>query len=68
MTTTLTVDDVLVDEARRLGEHETVQETVEAALRDYVERRKRLGILQLAGTIEYYPDYDIKGLREKKIP
>ena len=66
MTTTLTVDDALVDEARRLGEHETVQETVEAALRDYVERRRRLGIIEMFGTVEYYPDYDYKELRRRE--
>ena len=66
MTTTLTVDDALVDEARRLGEHETAQETVEAALRDYVERRRRLGIIEMFGTVEYYPDYDYKELRRRE--
>ncbi len=66
MATNLALDDALIDEARRVGAHKTKKEAVTAALEEYVRRRKRLRILDLAGTIEYRGDYDYKRLRRKR--
>ncbi len=66
MAVNITVDDKLVEEARRLGQHETDQEAVAAALDEYVKRRNQLKILDLAGTIDYDPDYDYKAGRRGK--
>ena len=66
MATNLALDDKLIDEARRIGKHKTKREAVTAALREYVARRKRLGVLDLFGKVEYYPDYDYKALRRKR--
>ena len=66
MATNLALDDALIDEARRVGDHKTKREAVTAALEEYVRRRKRLRILDLAGTIEYRADYDYKRLRRKR--
>ena len=62
----VTVDGKLVEEARRLGQHETESEAVAAALEEYVNRRNQLRILDLAGTIDYDPDYDYKAGRRGK--
>jgi len=66
MPTNLALDDRLIDEARRVGGHKTKKEAVTAALKEYVKRRKQLGILELAGTIDYDPHYDYKALRRRK--
>jgi Arc/MetJ family transcription regulator len=62
--TNLAIDDQLIDEARRVGHHKTKKEAVTAALDEYVRRRKQLEILELAGTIDYDPDYDYKKVRQ----
>ena len=45
MATNLQLDDKLIQEARRLGKHKTKREAVTAALTEYVQRRRQLGIL-----------------------
>ena len=66
MPTNLALDDRLIAEAQRLGHHRTKRETVNAALDEYVRRRKQLEILSLAGTIDYDKDYDYKRERRRK--
>jgi Arc/MetJ family transcription regulator len=61
--TNLALDDRLIEEARKAGKHKTKKDAVTAALREYVQRRKPLGILDLMGKIEYWDDYDPKKLR-----
>ena len=62
----VTVDDKLVEDARKLGQHETDKEAVDAALEEYIRRRGQLKILELAGTIDNDPDYDHKAERRRK--
>lgn len=64
MATNLAIDDGLIEEARRAGKHKTKKEAVSAALREYVDRRKQLEILELFGTIDYDPSYDHKRVRQ----
>jgi len=61
--TNLAIDDRLIDEARRIGHHKTKKEAVTTALREYIDHRKQLEILELAGTIDYDPTYDYKKVR-----
>ena len=61
--TRVSLDSRLVEEARVAGRLRTKTEAVKAALEEYVQRRSQLGILRLAGTIDYDPDYDYKGER-----
>ncbi|HWG19248.1 MAG TPA: type II toxin-antitoxin system VapB family antitoxin [Terracidiphilus sp.] len=63
MATNLALDDSLIEEARRIGSHKTKKEAVTAALNEYIKLRKQLEILELAGTIDYDPDYDYKKVR-----
>jgi Arc/MetJ family transcription regulator len=64
MATNLAIDDRLIDEARRVGNHKTKKEAVTAALENYIDRHKQLEILKLAGTIDYDPTYDYKRMRQ----
>lgn len=66
MATNLALDDKLIAEAREIGRHKTKKETVTAALREYIQCRKQRRILDLAGKIEYDPEYNYKALRRKK--
>jgi hypothetical protein len=60
MATNLAIDDKLIAEAKRIGRHKTKKEAVTAALDEYIQRRKQLGIISLFGTIDYHEDYDYK--------
>jgi Arc/MetJ family transcription regulator len=64
MATNLAIDDGLIDEARRVGNFRTKKEAVTTALQEYIQRRKQLEILKLAGTIDYDPSYDYKRIRQ----
>jgi Arc/MetJ family transcription regulator len=66
MPTNLALDDGLIDEARRIGRHKTKKAAVTEALREYIQRRKQLRILDLAGRVDYDPDYDYKALRRRR--
>ena len=50
----------LIEEARTLGGHKTKKDAVTAALAEYIQRRKQIGIIKLFGTIDYDPAYDYK--------
>ena len=64
MPTNLALDDRLIDEARKIGNHKTKKEAVTAALVEYIRRRKQLEILDLFGTIDFDPEYDYKNMRQ----
>ncbi len=66
MPTNLNLDDKLVEDARRVGDHKTKREAVNAALHEYIQRRRQPRILELAGTIDYDPDYDYKAERRRR--
>ncbi len=64
--TNLAIDDALLSEAFRLGNQRTKRATVNEALKEYVQRRKRLKTLDLFGTIDLDPQYDYKAERRKR--
>ncbi|MCB1125879.1 MAG: type II toxin-antitoxin system VapB family antitoxin [Verrucomicrobiae bacterium] len=66
MATNLQIDEVLLDEAKRLGGFRTKRETVNRALEDFVGRSKRRRIWDLQGTIDYAPEYNYKEARRKR--
>jgi Arc/MetJ family transcription regulator len=66
MPTNLAIDDRLIEEARRIGNHKTKKEAVTMALSEYVAHRKRLEILSSFGTIDFDPKYDHKAERKRK--
>jgi Arc/MetJ family transcription regulator len=65
MPTNLALDDNLLNEALEIGHFKTKKDTVTTALREFIDRRKQLKILELAGTIEYDEGYDYKKARSR---
>jgi hypothetical protein len=65
MPTMLKVDEKMVKAAVKLGNFKTKQEAMNVALTEFVRRRNRLRILELAGKIEFRPDWDYKKMRGK---
>ena len=66
MPTNLNIDDHLLEEAVRLSGEKTKRETVNAALREYVSRRKQRRILGLFGRLDWDPRFDHKRERGRR--
>lgn len=66
MPTNLAIDDRLIAEAQKLGRHRTKKDTVNAALDEYIRRRKQQKILAAFGTVDYRAGYDYKRERAKR--
>ncbi len=60
------IDKEMLDEAMKLGKHNSKKATVEAAIREYVAKKKRVEIKELFGTVEYDAGYDYKKLRQAR--
>jgi Arc/MetJ family transcription regulator len=58
MATNLAIDDELLTEAQSVGGHRTKKDTVNEALREYIQRRKQSKVVNLFGTIEFDSSYD----------
>ncbi len=63
MRTNIDLDDNLVTEAFRLTDAKTKKELVHLALRELVNRRRRLDVRELPGAVGIRSDYDYKSLR-----
>ena len=64
--TNLALDDRLLEEALKIGGKATKKETVTEALREYINRRKQAGVLELFGSVDYDPAYDYKKQRRRR--
>ena len=65
MATSLNINEALLKEALAFDNHATIESLVETALREYIQRRKRLKILDLFDTIDYDEGYDYKQQRQQ---
>jgi hypothetical protein len=65
MATNLALDDRLIMDAVKLGGHKTKREAVTAALEEYVKGKRRLGILDMFGKVEFDPAWDYKADRKR---
>ncbi|MBD2513523.1 type II toxin-antitoxin system VapB family antitoxin [Nostoc sp. FACHB-973] len=65
MATPLNINEALLQEALALDDHATIDSLVETALREYIQRRQRLKVLDLFGTIDYDEGYDYKQQRQQ---
>ncbi len=65
MPTNLAIDDALLAEALRVGGRRSKRETVNVALAEYVQRRRRRSFVKLFGTVDFRPDWDYKKARRR---
>ena len=66
MATNLALDDKLIEEARKIGNHRTKKEAVTAALSEYVKRRRQQKIIEAFGTVDFDATYDYKAERRRR--
>lgn len=64
MATNLSIDTNLLDEALHISGLKTKKDTVNQALKEFVERRKQREISALFGDLPHDPDYDYKKGRQ----
>jgi Arc/MetJ family transcription regulator len=65
MPTNLAIDDELLNEAQKVGGHRTKKDTVNEALREYIQHRRQAKITDLFGTIQFERTYDYKKQRRR---
>lgn len=65
MATNLSIDEALLSEAQKTGGLRTKKETVNQALREFIQRRKQAEVLTLFGQIDIDPEYDYKKARDR---
>ena len=65
MTTNLALDECLIREAQKLGKHKTKKAAVIEALKEYIQRRNQVRILELFGKITWNDKYDYKKGRQR---
>jgi Arc/MetJ family transcription regulator len=66
MATNLGVDNLLLEEAQKIGGHRTKKAAVTETLQEYIQRRKQMKITELFNTIDYDPKFNHKKLRRKR--
>ena len=65
MATNLAINETLLDKALELGGFRSKKDTVNAALEEFIRRRKAEDVIDLFGKIEYESDYDYKKMRSR---
>lgn len=65
MATNLAIDENLLNKALAVGGLKTKKDTVNLALREFINHRKQLEILHLFGKMEPDSDYDYKKGRSR---
>jgi len=66
ISTSLKIDEKLVENAVKLGHHRTKKEAVTKALISYINQLEQKNIISMFGVVEYEADYDYKKQREQK--
>ena len=65
MTLQVTLDDKLVETAKKIGRHPNDVDAITAALLEYIARRRQERIISLFGKIDCDPQYDYKAQRRR---
>ena len=65
MATNLAINPQLLELAYEISGCDTKKETVNTALKEFIQRRKSEELIQLLGSIEYDPKYDYKKMRQR---
>jgi len=64
MRTNIVLNDHLMEEALKLSGIKTKKELVHLALKEFVDNKRRLNLLDLEGKIEFTEGYDYKQIRQ----
>ncbi|MBW2544257.1 MAG: type II toxin-antitoxin system VapB family antitoxin [Deltaproteobacteria bacterium] len=65
MATNLAIDDNLLILAQGVAGIKTKKDTVNLALKEFIQRRKQEEVIDIFGEIDFDEDYDYKTLRSK---
>lgn len=65
MATNLQLDAKLISKALKIGKHQTKKGVVNEALKEYIQHREQLKIIDLFGKIDYSPRYNYKRQRKR---
>jgi len=60
MATNLAIDENLLLDALKAGNLKTKKDTVNEALREFIQRRKQAEIIKIFGSIDFDPKYNHK--------
>ncbi len=66
MRTNIEIDGDLLEEAFAVSHLRTKKDLIHEALREYIRLKKRKDLTELAGFIEFDPEFDHKKLRETR--
>jgi len=66
MPSNLAIDDKLLEQAKSVGGYRTKRETVNEALREFIQRRQRVELVKLFGKVEYDSRYDYLEERRRR--
>jgi len=64
MRTNIVIDDKLLDEAFKVSDARTKKDLIHEALRILIKLKKPKDLTELAGKIDFHPNYDHKALRK----
>jgi Arc/MetJ family transcription regulator len=65
MPTNLAIDDSLLATAQKISGLRTKKDTVNQALKEFIQRREAEDLIGMFGSIDYEKDYDYKKLRTR---
>jgi Arc/MetJ family transcription regulator len=66
MPTNLAIEDDLIIEAKKIGNHKTKKSAVTEALKEYIQRHKQNELKKMFGRVEIDKDYDYKASRKRR--
>ena len=64
MRTNVVIDDKLLEEAFSVSKARTKKELIHQALREFIKLKKRRDMTELAGSVEFYKNFNHKELRK----
>ena len=65
MATNLAINDQLLNNALEIGGFRSKKDTVNAALEEFIQRRKAEDVINLFGKIDFDENYDYKKMRSR---
>jgi len=65
LATNLGINDDLLKDALEIGGYKSKKDTVNAALEEFIQRRRSEDVISLFGKVEYDEKYDYKKLRNR---